>query len=107
MEEIDKCDLGTDVSSYCNELTFESKNHKKEKLHEVKNVIQSTKKILDHINSNMVRDPISSEELQKIQRSIENIDKISPDGKNNETKKLVQELYLSLEQLDSTVSNNK
>lgn len=56
---------------------------------------------------NMVRDPISSEELQKIQRSIENIDKISPDGKNKETKKLVQELYLSLEQLDSTISNNK
>lgn len=31
MEEIDKCELGTDVSFYCNELTFESKNHKKEK----------------------------------------------------------------------------
>ena len=117
-ENIDILSLENNAISYCDEILLESRSHKKKKLQEVKGVLQSTKRILDQLNSilnpnqsnetqNLAQNPILSEEFTKIQKSIENLDEISPSGKNKETKKLVQALYNSLEQLNSNINTNE
>lgn len=85
---------------------------------EVKSVLQSTKNILDQLNlisnqnqpnetQNSSQNPIESDEFSKKEKSIKNLDEISPYGKNKETKKLVQDLYTSLEQLNMNINTKE
>lgn len=111
-------DMKLSIIRYCNEFVLESRNQKKKKLKEVKSVLQSTKNILDQLNlimnqnqpnetQNSSQNPIESDEFSKIEKSIKNLDEISPYGKNKETKKLVQDLYTSLEQLNMNINTKE